>query len=274
MKGSEPPKEIVNAIGMKLKRIPAGEFLMGSPDSDKDAGGNEKPQHRVRITQPYYLGIHQVTRGQFGRFIEATRYQTEAEQDGKGGWGWDHSSSKLVQDPKFTWRSSGFNQTDDHPVVNVSWNDSLAFCDWLGKQEGQKYKLPTEAEWEYACRAGTTTRYSLGDSQDLLDQYAWYSANSNGQTHPVGEKKPNAWGFHDMHGNVWEWCWDGYDADYYKQSPADDPRGPLRAAGRVIRGGGWGIDPRYARSAFRDWDTPEFRFIGLGFRVARVQSSG
>ncbi len=137
VKPPEPPKEVVNSIGMKLKLIPAGEFLMGSPESDKDASGDEKPQHRVRITQPFYLGIHQVTRGQFERFVEATRYQTEAEKDGKGGYGWDASSNKWVQDPKFTWRSPGFDQTDDHPVVNVSWNDALAFCDWLSRQEGQ-----------------------------------------------------------------------------------------------------------------------------------------
>src|SRR5262249_14669001 len=146
---------IVNSIGMKLKLIPAGEFLMGSSHTDSGPSDDEEPPHRVRITQPFYLGIHQVTRGQFRRFVEATGYQTEAETDGKGGFGWDTSpgkggfrwakpTGKWVQNPKFTWRAPGFDQTDEHPVVNVSWNDTRAFSDWLSQQEGQTYRLPTE----------------------------------------------------------------------------------------------------------------------------------
>jgi formylglycine-generating enzyme required for sulfatase activity len=269
---SQPMSEWTNSIGMKLKLIPAGEFLMGSPESDPQASNDEKPQHRVRISQPFYLGTHPVTRGQFHRFVEATCYQTEAEKDGKGGYGWNAAAGKWVQDPKFTWRSPGFDQTDDHPVVNVSWNDATAFSDWLSQQEGEQYRLPTEAEWEYACRAGTTKRFSFGDNENALGQYAWYSANSNRQTHPVGEKKPNGFGLYDMHGNVWEWCADRYDADYYKQSPAVDPRGPGAAAHRVVRGGGWDDAPLHARSACRYRDTPEFRLINLGFRLARGQS--
>ncbi len=275
LKVSEPPKEIVNSIGMKLKLIPAGEFLMGSPDSDPQAETNEKPQHRVRITQPFYLGIHQVTRDQFRRFVEATRYKTEAERYGRGGYGFDWSSGepKPVHCPKFTWITQIFAQTDDHPVVNVSWNDASAFCDWLSRQEGQQYRLPTEAEWEYACRAGTTTRFSFGDSENLLGQYAWYAANSNNQTHPVGKKKANAFGLHDMHGNVWEWCWDGYDADYYKKMPASDPRGPEQAADRVFRGGNWGSESHHLRAASRDGCAPGILRCPLaGFRVFRVQS--
>jgi formylglycine-generating enzyme required for sulfatase activity len=264
--------EVINSIGMKLKLIPAGEFLMGSPESDPDAFDDEKPQHRVRITQPFYLGIHQVTRGQFRRFVAAARYLTEAERDGNGGWGWDAAANKWIQDPKFTWRSPGFDQTDDHSVVNVSWNDATAFSDWLSGHEGQEYRLPTEAEWEYACRAGATSRFSFGDDDSALGQYAWYSANSNRQTQPVGEKKPNGFGLYDMHGNVWEWCWDGYGADYYQQSLADDPRGPGAAASRVIRGGGWNIGPRRARSAYRGRSTPGNRYDYLGFRLARGQS--
>ncbi len=252
VKPPEPPKEVVNSIGMKLKLVPAGEFLMGSPDSDEDALEHEAPPHRVRITQPIYLGIYQATRGQFGRFVEATRYQTDAEKDGQGGYGREASSSKWVQSPQFTWRSAGFEQTDDHPVVNVSWYDASAFCEWLSCQEGQPYRLLTEAEWEYACRAGTTMRFSFGDSEIILGQYAWYLANSNNQTHPVGEKKANAFGLHDLHGNVWEWCWDEYDAEYYKKSPASDPRGPEQACHRVFRGGGWFNVPQDARSAYRD----------------------
>jgi formylglycine-generating enzyme required for sulfatase activity len=258
VRSSEPPKENENTIGMKLKLIPAGEFLMGSPDSDKDAWSGEKPQHRVRITQPFYLGIHQVTRGQYRRFVEATYYQIEAEKDGK-----------------VMWTSTGFEQTEDHPVVNVSWNDASAFCEWLSQQEGQQYRLPTEAEWEYACRAKTTTRFCFGDDEKLLVQYGWYSGNSNKQTHPVGEKKANAFGLKDMHGNVWEWCRDGFDVGYYKNSQnwgTDDPLGPEKALNRVSRGGGWDNEPCRARSASRDWFTPEYRRSSLGFRVVRVQS--
>jgi formylglycine-generating enzyme required for sulfatase activity len=268
----ETPTEIINSIGMELKLIPGGEFLMGSPDSDRDAFGNEKPQHRVRITRPFYLGVYSVTRGQFQRFVEATDYRTQAEKDGEGGWRWDAAAQWWARDPKSTWRSPGFDQTDDHPVVNVSWNDASAFCDWLSRQESQEYRLPTEAEWEYACRAGTTTRFSFGDDENALGQFAWYSANSNRQTHPVGEKQPNGFGLHDMHGNVWEWCWDGYDADYYKQSPAIDPRGSEPAAHRVLRGGGWNFALQLARSASRGGNSPERSFNFLGFRLARGQS--
>jgi formylglycine-generating enzyme required for sulfatase activity len=272
---SEPPTDVVNSIGMKLKLIPPGEFQMGAPESDKDADDREKPQHRVHITQPFYLGIHPVTRGQFRRFVEATSYRTEAETDGKGGYACYEVTGvtpEWVQYPWFTWRYPGFDQTDDHPVVSVSWNDTKAFCDWLSQQEGQTYRLPTEAEWEYACRAGTTTRYSFGDNEAALDQYAWHFSNSYWQTHPVGEKTQNGFGLHDMHGNVWEWCWDGYTADYYKQSPANDPRGPDQAADQVVRGGNWHDDPWHARSSCRGRCTPEYRSYHLGFRVARVQS--
>jgi len=137
---------------------------------------------------------------------------------------------------------------------------------------GDGYRLPTEAEWEYACRAGTATRFSFGDDENALGQYAWNSANSNGQTHPVGGKQPNAFGLYDMHGNVWEWCWDGYDANYYKQSPAVDPHGPGVVAHRVIRGGSLEDGPQFARSALRHGSTPKNRDSNLGFRLALDQS--
>jgi formylglycine-generating enzyme required for sulfatase activity len=255
------PKGIVNSIGMKLKLIPAGEFLMGSTDGDPDAWCDERPQRRVRIRQPFYLGIHQVTRGQFRRFVEATAYQTEAEKEENGGYR-DAAAQKWVLYPKFTWRSLGIDQTDDHPVVNVSWSDATAFCDWLSRQEDQNYRLPTEAEWEYACRAGTTTRFSFGDDENALGQYAWYSANSNCQTHAVGEKKPNGFGLYDMHGNVSEWCWEGYDAHHYTKPPVH----------WAVRGGSWDDDPPYVRSAYRDAYTPDSLTADRGFRLARGQS--
>jgi sulfatase modifying factor 1 len=177
------PNSITNDIGMKLVRIPAGEFLMGSPGSDLDAKPNEMPQHRVRITRPFLLGTTEVTVGQFRSVVETSKYVTEAERDGKGGGGWNQSTRRVERfTPGYTWKFTGFDQTDDHPVVNVTWNDATAFCDALSKREGFKpydhsrgarpggdgYRLPTEAEWEYACRAGTTTRYQGGDDPETL----------------------------------------------------------------------------------------------------------
>ena len=284
------PGIITNSLGMMFVLIKAGEFLMGSPDSDKDADDDEKPQHRVRITRPFYLGVHEVTRGQFRRFVDDSGYQTEAEKDGIGGWGWNEAANKFEQAPRYTWREAGFEQTDLHPVVNVSWNDAVAFAEWLGKKEGKTYRLPTEAEWEYACRAGTTTRYFPGDDAEGLAEVGnvadgtarekypnWNDtiAAHDGfvYTAPVGRYRPNAWGLHDMHGNVLEWCRDRYGKDFYKSSRVDDPAGPLalEARSRVFRGGCWLSIPRGCRSADRDWSSPGLRNNNLGFRLALVQ---
>jgi formylglycine-generating enzyme len=282
------PRLLTNSIGVKLVLVPAGEFLMGSPDDDKEAFDWEKPQHRVRITKPFYLGATEVTRGQFRQFVDDAGYRTEAERDGKGGYGWNEEKKTWEQDPKYTWQNPGFEQSDEHPVVNVSWNDAVAFCEWLSRKEGATYRLPTEAEWEYACRAGTTTKYSSGDDPEGLAAVGnvadgtakakyptWTTiAAQDGFifTAPVGHYNPNAWGLFDMHGNVWEWCSDGYAADYYKRSPVDDPPGLDGAPDRVFRGGGWYYEPRYARSAHRNRNTPDIRHYSLGFRLARVQS--
>jgi formylglycine-generating enzyme required for sulfatase activity len=292
-----PTREFTNSIGMKLTLIPAGEFLMGSDESDPDAFDDEfldkaagrREKHRVRITQPFYLGVTEVTRGQFRRFVDETGYQTEAEKDGKGGHGWNEEAKEFEQNPRYTWQDPGFEQTDDHPVVNVTWNDAVAFAAWLSRKEGNTYRLPTEAEWEYACRAGTTTRYSFGDDPEGLaavgniadgtaktkypDWTTIVARDGYIFTAPVGPFQPNRFGLYDMHGNVWEWCSDAYAADYYKQSPVDDPPGAAGAARRVLRGGGWDLDPRGCRSALRFRSTPVIRSSYVGFRLARVQSS-
>jgi formylglycine-generating enzyme required for sulfatase activity len=290
--GEEKLKTFPNSIGMKLTLITAGTFQMGSPESDTEAEADEKPQHRVRITRPFYLGVHEVTRGQFRRFVDEAGYQTEAEKDGKGGWGWNEETKKFEQNTPYTWQNPGFEQTDDHPVVNVSWNDATAFAEWLSRKEGKTYRLPTEAEWEYACRAGTTSRYSCGDDPEGLAAVGNIADGTAKQkypnlttisardgyvyTAPVGRFQPNAFGLYDMHGNVWEWCSDGYAdgyaADYYKQSPGDDPPGVAGASGRVLRGGCWHREPRLARSAYRGWSEPGIRHDNLGFRLALVQS--
>jgi len=293
---SGPPGEIVNSVGMKLKLIPAGEFMMGSPKPDDGFDRDEKPQHKVRITQPFYLGVYEVTKGQFQQFVEASGYKTEAEKDGEGGFGWNESKGEFEFDPnpKYTWRNTGFAQTDAHPVVNVSWNDAVAFCKWLSAKEGKAYRLPTEAEWEYTCRAGTRTQYQHGDDPEglvsvgnVLDGTAKASLTpfppailnqclnaKDGYvfTAPVGKFRANAFGLFDMHGNAWEWCQDWYAEDYYAVSPTDDPAGPETGYWRVVRGGGWWYPAGKCRSASRGICKPQKQLIKLSFRVAAVPS--
>jgi formylglycine-generating enzyme required for sulfatase activity len=239
--------------GIKLKRIPAGEFLMGSSrDVDKDAFDDELPQHRVRITRPFLLGVTEITQGQY--------------------------RAVTGQNP------SNFKGSDDLPVEGVSWNDAIRFCNTLSERDGLQpyyqfgpgsqsggygYRLPTEAEWEYACRTGNPWRYCFGDEAPNLGEYAWFDGNSGNKTQLVGLKRPNAFGLYDMHGNVYEWCSDGYDPKYYAGSPFDDPQGPSGASARVIRGGCWYTGPPYARSAYRFRGAPHDRDPFLGFRLAR-----
>jgi formylglycine-generating enzyme required for sulfatase activity/serine/threonine protein kinase len=268
-----PPREVTSrATGMVLVHIGPGEFDMGSGDDDKGAESHEKPRHHIRITKSYYLGKYEVTRGQFRRFVDDTGYKTEGERDGTGAEGWNENKTKWVKDPKCTWLHPGFEQTDEHPVVDVSWNDAAAFCAWLSKKEGGSYRLPTEAEWEYACRAGSTTRYSFGDDPGTLGDFAWFVGNADYKTHPVGQKKANGFGLYDMIGNVWEWSSDRHARDYYQRSPADDPQGPSdeNLSNRVRRGGGWAYDPRYCRSTVRFYSAPACRDFNLGFRVVRA----
>lgn len=298
---SGAPLVITNSIGIKLMRIPAGEFMMGGQESaaqlvaafpahhrKPEFFNDEYPRHRVRITKPFYLGAREVTVGQFGRFVGESGYKTEAEIDGAGGWGYNPATGVCEgRRLRYNWRSPGFPQTAEHPVLDVTWNDAAAFCRWLSKAEGKTYRLPTEAEWEYACRAGGSARYSFGDNPDDLVQRT-NTLGARGRTEfphvqdvtaaageklhftmPVGGFAPNAFGLYDMHGNVWEWCADWYAADYYAHSPVDDPQGPDSGDTRVRRGGGWNSFPLWARASFRNWNTPQSRCVNLGFRVAR-----
>ena len=294
----EPPKKLAVDLGggvkMEMVLIPAGEFKMGSGESAEataaffnktygedfltaDFFKDEHPQHRVRITKPFYLGTYHVTRGQFRQFVADTGYKTDAEKGEKpGAFGWDPDKKEFGFNEKYSWRNAGFEQTDEHPVVNVSWNDAVAFCKWLSKKEGKTYRLPTEAEWEYACRAGTTTRYYSGDDPETLakvgnvadaaakakfpDWKCTIKANDGYVfTAPVGKFKPNAFGLYDMHGNAWQWCADWYGAEYYAKSPADDPTGPDTGDVRVLRGGSWDFRPYVTRSAIRYGVTPDDR---------------
>ncbi|MGA2033953.1 MAG: SUMF1/EgtB/PvdO family nonheme iron enzyme [Thermoguttaceae bacterium] len=240
----------------------------------------------VRLRQ--LLSVHEVTVDNFRQFVKDTRYKTEAEKDRKGGWGYNPKSGHCEgRKPRYNWRNPGFPQTDDHPVLNVTWNDAVAFCQWLSRKEGKTCRLPTEAEWEYACRAGTTTRYSNGDDPEGLAKVAKVTSDKGrtafpavqnlmvlqGEddrfTAPVGSFPPNRFGLHDMHGNAWEWCADWYGEDYYSRSPVDDPPGPDSGTRRVRRGGGWNSFPLWPRSSFRNWNTPDSRCVNLGLRIAR-----
>lgn len=269
-----PPKQIVtNSLGMRLAWIPPGEFTMGSPESDPDARADEKPPHRLQIKRGFYLSVHEVTVGQFRAFVRGTNYSTVAEKE--GGYGWDRAQGKFVQDRRFRWdnlvlEKADFVQSDLHPVVNVTWEDVTAFSQWLSRREKKRYRLPTEAEWEYSCRAGTSTRYYVGDS--LKPDQANWGRNLGGPA-PVGSYLPNAFGLFDMHANVWEFCLDWHDDAYYPNSPFSDPPGPNGPGSsdyRVRRGGDWLHGSKDSRSAARYVYNyrPQARYnVIMGFRV-------
>ena len=233
--------DVTNSIGMRLQLIPAGTFVMGSPPSESDRDADET-QHRVRISKPFYLGVYEVTQGQYEKLMGANPSRFKG---------------------------------DNNPVEQVSWEDAALFCRELSARPeeqaaGRVYRLPTEAEWEYACRAGTTTAYGFGDDASELGEYAWCSENAMdvGQkyAHTVGQKKPNPWGLYDMHGNVWEWCQDWYED--YPSGSTTDPTGAASGSPRVIRGGSWYYGAGLCRSANRGWHNPSSRSSNLGFRVA------
>jgi formylglycine-generating enzyme required for sulfatase activity len=229
---------VTNSIGMKFKLTSAG----GSRQADSR-------YHKARITKSFYLGVTEVTQEQYEKIMGEN-----PSWFSKNGIGAN--------------RGEGFD-TSNFPVENVSWEDAVEFCKKLSAKEGVTYRLPTEAEWEYACRAGSTTRYCFGNGESKLGDYAWYQDNSNSRTRPVGTKKPNAWGVHDMHGNVSEWCQDWFKADYYAESPTEDGPGPSTGLYRVIRGGSWYINARRCQSAARYMHVPSDHYDDLGFRVAR-----
>jgi sulfatase modifying factor 1 len=256
--------------GMKLEmlRVEAGEFMMSSPESE--AGRNaDETQRRVRITKPYLMGKHPVTRAQFERFIAETHYKTEAEDGKSGGYGWN--GSQLVQAPQYTWRNPGFAQDGSHPVTIVTWFDAMEFCKWLSRKSRLKIDLPTEAQWEYACRAGDAAPWPGGDASKV----AWHKVIAGGATHPSGTLKPNAWGFTDMGGNVWEWC-----ADWYGPYPGVlvDPLVATPPAGdkarRVLRGGSFLKNAAGCRSAARYRNDPRSRNADNGFRIMTLNVEG
>jgi len=246
------PKTWTNSLGMKLVRIEPGKFSMGSTEN-----ADEQPPHLVEITRPFSLGDREVTQRQYLEVMGVS--------------------------------PSHYKGSDDLPVEQVSWLDAVTFCNKLSEKEertpcyringkeatvveGNGYRLPTEAEWEYACRSGSTTRFPFGDNEADLGEFAWFDGNSASKTHPVGQKRPNRWGLYDMLGNVYEWCQDWYDLRYYAMSPTSVPPGPSGPPPRVFQGGGWDFDPSSARPAYRDRSPPGARFSFLGFRLSAVWS--
>jgi uncharacterized protein (TIGR02996 family) len=247
---------LTNSVGMDLALIPPGRFLMGSPDDEKERGRDEGPQRETAITRPFYLGVYPVTQR--------------------------HYQAVVGSNP------AHFQDDLDHPVEQVNWSDAVAFCQLLSglpaeKEAGRQYRLPTEAEWEYACRAGTTTAYSFGTTMsgrdgtcNSLHPYGEVpSLDALDRTSKVGSYRPNAWGLYDLHGNVWEWCSDFYHSRYYLRRRAQrNPRGPAQGDRRVLRGGSWGAHAQYCRSACRNKYTPSTRWHNYGFRVACSEVRG
>jgi len=227
--------DLGNGVKMELVIIPAGEFMMGDAKGDPD-----EVAHKVSITKPFYLGRYEVTQEQWQAVM-----------------GTDPSKIKGPQ----------------NPVESVSWTEAQDFCKKLGEKFADhklKFSLPTEAQWEYACRAGTATKFYYGDADKDMVDYGWCKVNSGGTTHPAGQKKPNAWGLYDMHGNVSEWCYDWFDPAYYQASPPNDPTGPAIGAQRTLRGGSWFHHPDGCRCTDRTRFNPGSRSQYFGFRVACV----
>lgn len=243
-----------------LLYIPAGEFVQGSPPDEAGRGADEL-QRKVRLTRDFYISRTAITRGQWARFAAETGHRTEAETGKSGGYGWDGKA--LVQRKEFTWKSPGFQQSDDHPVCLVTFPDAEAFCRWIEKKSRRKTSLPTEAQWEYACRAGSTTPWHSGTTSD-----AWHKGNSGNSTHPVDSNTPNPWDL-VMGGNVSEWCLDWYGP--YEASLQIDPRqGNPNLSDkprRVLRGGSWLRDAKNTRSAARYRVDPRSRNADIGFRI-------
>jgi len=247
--------------GPELVWLPGGTFTMGSPD-----GVGEEIEHPARaVTLTHYaVGKYPVTVGEFRRFVDATGYQTEAEE-GEGAW--VHNRGDRAQKDDASWRKPYLDQDDRHPVVCVTWNDAKAYCSWISQQTGQTYRLLSEAQWECACRAGNAGSWCFGDDEAQLGRYAWYGATAGDGTRPVGGKLANAWSLHDVHGNCWEWCEDWFGR--YSGAAEQDQTGPNAGSRRTIRGGSWYSPGGYCASAYREPHLPAFRDDNLGFRLSR-----
>ncbi len=281
----------VNSIGMQMTQIPSGSFVMGSSEADiawamttLSTGApvsleHEYPFHKVRISRPFYMSSHEVTVKQFRQFIQSSGYVTDAEDVG-GGQTFDDENVSFVRKKGAIWKKPGWEISDDQPVTMVSYHDAVAFCEWLSAKEKLPYKLPTEAQWEYAARGGKPMKqFPWGDAlpdgakanyADSNTDFPWRDRNADDgykYVAPVGTYEPNGFGLFDMAGNVLEWTRDYYSRDYYRYSPEVDPQGPGHGEYMVMRGGEWTFGALNLRCAFRGWSRPDLAFFNSGFRV-------
>ena len=265
------PERQVDSIGMRFSLVPAGEFVMGSPETEQGRHSDER-EHRVRITKPFYMGCYEVTAEQFRKFVKERNYQTSAER-GLGAFVIDSVSGEYLLQKDAKWSASRFTGVPNAPVVCVAAGDAEAFCEWLAGKERVSYRLPTEAEWEYACRSGCAAPWSCGPEIREIGRYAncgkGVTLERRTPVLPVGSHEANAFGLSDMHGNVSEWCGDWYASGYYARSPIDDPSGPDRGLFRVYRGGAWPDAVSGVRSAKRFSRPANHAAFDLSFRVVR-----
>jgi len=295
VRAGEPPARYTETVttkaGAKLSfdmiLIPGGTFLMGSPPSEAGRAEHEGPQRRVRVS-PFYLCTTETRMDLFLAYYTEVTAGKKSHAEGEEPAEESSASANVdgVTGPTVVYGDMTMGYGKEYPAIGMSWTNAVTFCKWLSEKTGRKYRLPTEAEWEYAARAGTTTPFGEVDSAEKLTEVAWFKPNSNGEPHPVGRKKPNAWGLYDMRGNVWEWVWDLYAPDAYQQcaNQLENPTGPATGADHVVRGGchsssweelrsaarstkdkGWHMnDPQMPKSK---WWFPQIDVIG--FRVAR-----
>ncbi|MGE3313684.1 MAG: formylglycine-generating enzyme family protein [Planctomycetaceae bacterium] len=274
-------------VSFEMLPIPGGEFLMGSPDSDPEKKADEQPQHKVRV-EPFWMGKHEVTWDEYDIWSFSLDIQRRKVT---GGVANDKDKiADAVTRPTKPYTDMTFDMGHDgFPAICMTQIAAKMYCKWLSEKTGHYYRLPTEAEWEYACRAGTSTVYSFGNDPALLDEYAWHTGNSEEKYQKIGKKKPNPWGLHDMHGNVAEWVLDQYQADFYQQlakNPVtNNPLSvPTKIYERVVRGGSWQDEANMLRSATRVYSEPDWKqqdpqipqsiwyltdALHVGFRVVR-----
>ncbi len=256
-KDKAPLAFAVDSASFELVHVPPGEFEMGS----ETGRPCERPAHRMRIERGFDMARTEVTVWQFMVFTQATGYLTDVEKDGRA---WNYRDG-MWEGAGLDWFQPGFEQSGDNPAVCITWYDAVAFCQWLSQATGWEIRLPTEAEWEYACRAGTT-----GDHAGDIDALGWHGYNSGLRTHPVGAKKPNAWGLYDMHGNAWEWCQDNWHENYEGAPPTGVAWENAAHPDHVLRGGAWCRNPWVLRSAYRYHAWPDCPSVNMGFRVVRT----
>lgn len=251
----------------ELVGVPAGTFTMGGIADDPFAKPREFPNRQITIAKPFQIGKHEVTVGQYRAFVSNTNYQTLAERNEKGGWKSGKSTSWGEQSKSYNWKTPGYTTSDSHPVTIIAYEDAVAYCDWLTKETGKKFRLPTEIEWEYACRAGTTGLYYF-DIQ-ARDDHSWshYNLGSQNNPHPVGLRFANPWGIYDIAGNVREWCLDWFAEEAYKLSFDEYPQGPNTGEFRVVRGACFFDRELFMRSSFRGFLAPDMVVNNQGFRV-------